>query len=129
MSKELTPLEALEKIREKVGKQPIAYFWGKNKIDYDRIIIVDDYCDTIETALKDYERLLKMRKTAEWADEKLQTKKKIKAFKILKDLLNVWEDELPFGEQTREVIINEIKKWLDKRLSQEDKDLLKEVLL
>lgn len=46
---------------------------------------MDKEIDIIETALKEYERLLKMRKTAEWADEKLQTKKKLRALEIIKE--------------------------------------------
>ena len=71
MNKELTPLKAFEEIKKYLVKLQFHF--------------LEEELGIIETALKDYERLLKLRKTAEWADEKLQTKKKLKALEIIKE--------------------------------------------
>lgn len=77
MSKELTPLEELQFIRH--------YEINDDHITLNHHIICKRSLDNIETALKDYERLLSLRKTAEWADEKLRTKKKLKVLEIIKE--------------------------------------------
>lgn len=110
MTKQLSPLEALNKI---------AYSYG-----YDENIKI------IEDALKDYERLLRLRKIAKWADEKLQTKKKIQALGIIKKFVDF---SLEFDESQSEwflYISNEEQRVLvAKGTGVKTYDLLKEVLL
>lgn len=87
---------------------------------------MDKEIDIIETALKEYERLLKMRKTAEWADEKLQTKKKLKALEIIKERFTIQfiKSDLPNYYGIMQIGTNPI--YIK---TQEEYDLLKEVML
>lgn len=110
MNKELTPLEALEKIKF------VLDFISSGELLREKDTM--RYLGIIENALEDYERLLKMRKMAEWADEKLQTKKKLKAIEIVKAKTNL--------TKTREGIKALVFVILE---TQEEFDLLKEVLL
>lgn len=88
------------------------------------------YCKNIEiikNALKDYERLLNLRKTSEWADEKLQTKKKLQAFDIIIKKLIFY-----FNDNAKSMTIRRRDGYLRLILffdEQREYDLLKEVLL
>jgi predicted GIY-YIG superfamily endonuclease len=119
MSKELTPLKALGRIKQ----APTIYVGCASDI-YTRY---SHECKIIETALKDYERLLKLRKTAEWADEKLQTEKKIKALVVIKERFTIQfikSDCLPNYYGIMQIGTNPI--YIK---TKEEFDLLKEVLL
>lgn len=54
--------------------------------------------------------------------------KKEKALEIIKNLVNSFDD-LPCGKYVQEQVIEILSKYINEHLKQEEKDLLKEVLL
>ena len=112
MSKELSPLEALEKIRKE-----IAYYSLYKK-----------HLDTIETALKDYEELkkLKLLPYPKVNDEEYRRSviKRLQALEIIKDKeVNVFIFLHSGDLETYNDMVED-----NRKLTQEEYNLLKEVL-
>ena len=103
MIKELTPLEALKEIRDKIGDKMLFCAWNDKGDSYSKKITISDYCDIIEKPLKALE-IIKEKKV----DIQL-------LFDLFEDNRNDYRD---YNES------NECR-WLKKK----EYDLLKEVLL
>ena len=110
MKNELTPLQALERLRPKTTYEP---YYTRNERRY--------CCDIIETALKDYEmeHTLRVRLeniNYELVREKQENEKKLKALEIIKKL----------PEEEKQIILNAVYTYAS---SEEEYNLLlKEIL-
>lgn len=106
MSKEMTPLEALERIKK--------WFPFKvNELEYQNICI-------IETALKGHEKKTKLAK--EYKDVN-NVAKRLKALRIIKDTLPIDEEDFYYDDITDKYF------FVGNEISKDKYDLLKEVLL
>ena len=112
MAKELTPIKALKELKKRYGKN-----FSLND---------DERCRVIEAALKEKEKKIIRTITVNKALEQFlidscpEVEKKLKALEILKDWFEVIEDENGYHLRTLFDI---------GRITKEDYDLLKEVLL
>lgn len=120
MNKEMTPLQALKKIKQ------ARYF-----VDFELDAKVsEDYkkeLDIIETALKDYEKKTKLAK--EYKDVN-NVAKRLKALEIIKEK-RVFIEELISSDNVDEYndYVDEQGRYDEDKLTQAEFDLLKEVLL
>ena len=126
MNKELTPLEALRRLRDYENlpsRNPVLYLLEQENLP--------TYYKIIETALKEYEQI-------EYHNLKVRDfDKKLKALEIIKekmvdfDELNdaIYEDNYHQNNEHNAIDIYNQNRFEYKQLTQEEFDLLKEVLL
>lgn len=127
MNKELTPLEALEKIKNRFDNHELY-----------RNTDLQNELNIIETALKDYELLIMTSNIIKNNIKDIPREditKKLKALEIIKEkqvdvgrfilIINTWFDDDFALHRYNDYLENDLDKW---KLTKEEFDLLKEVL-